>query len=56
MDQPRTPAVFCAACSRLVTVAADAKPGDEVTCPFCRTKLKLREMTVLTAEAADTEG
>ena len=56
MDHPQTPAVYCAACSRLVTIAADAKPGDEVTCPFCDTRLKLKELRVLVAETADAAG
>jgi phage FluMu protein Com len=53
MDHEHTPAVHCAACSRLVTIPADAKSGDEVTCPFCGTVNRLKELTVLTAEAAD---
>jgi hypothetical protein len=55
-EKQRTPSVYCAACSRLVVIAADAKPGDVVTCPFCGTKNRLRELTVLTAEKVDGEG
>ena len=55
MQAEPTPAVYCAACSRLVTIAADAKPGDEVTCPFCDSRLRLKELTVLVAEAVSAE-
>jgi hypothetical protein len=52
MDSAAPPprAVHCCACSRLVIIPELAGAGFELACPFCGTRQKLAEMTVLISE------
>lgn len=43
-------AVHCCACHLLVTLPSETGAGDVLTCPFCHTRMVLREMTVYIAE------
>ena len=43
-------AVHCCACSKLITIPDLAGTGYELACPFCYTRQKLAEMTVLVSE------
>jgi hypothetical protein len=51
MDSPPpVRAVHCCACSRLITLPEIAAPGYELTCPFCATRQRIAELTVLVSE------
>ncbi len=54
MESSHANAVHCPACSRLVKVPEDAQAGLEISCPFCSTAMQLKEVTVLMAQATDT--
>jgi hypothetical protein len=42
--------VHCCACHLLVTLSSTAAVGAVLSCPFCQTRMVLREMTVFVAE------
>ena len=47
-EPPR--AVHCCACSRLVAIPELAGAGYELSCPFCHTRQRVAEKTVLVSE------
>jgi hypothetical protein len=49
LDTPE-PIVHCCGCNRLITLKSGTVPGDTVSCPFCDTRMVLRELTVYVAE------
>lgn len=42
--------VHCCACHLLVTLPSTTGVGEVLTCPFCQSRMVLREMTVFVAE------
>jgi uncharacterized paraquat-inducible protein A len=43
-------AVHCCACNRLITLPELAGTGYELACPFCLTRQRVAELTVLVTE------
>ena len=42
--------MHCCGCNRLIMLKSGTVPGDTVSCPFCDTRMVLRELTVYVAE------
>lgn len=45
--------VQCCACHLLVKLPSTARLGDVLTCPLCKTRMVLRELTVYVAEPVE---
>lgn len=48
--QPPVRAVHCCACNRLITLRPEQGAGSELVCPFCHSRQKLRQMSVLVSD------